>query len=191
MSDDWPDGEDEFSLRKLESGDPHYVAIGRVAHASSVLETLLDTTITDLLRADAEAAQCLIAQFIGPERRVKAMVALARLRGAGEDLVKKLNQFGGRCSDVGTRRNRVIHDVVVVSTKTGRTFRASGTADRKLDYGWRETSDKIMQDLALEIETLTEKGTELYAHLIETVGTIEQIDFLRLHGILPLSLARA
>ena len=183
-----PDGEDDFSLRMLEEGDPHYASIGRVAYAWTAVETMLDGLISDLVRAaDDEATQCLLGQFVGPGPRIRALIALARFRGASEALVTSLNKFGRECTELGTKRNRIVHDMVVISMTTGRSFAILGTADRKLEYGYRERSVADMQTIAKQIEDLTEAARQVYYRAIDEIGTPEQKEKLRQLGILPLN----
>jgi len=181
-----PDGEDDYSLRTLEDGDPHYIAIGKVAYSWSKLEALLDGFITDLLRGEDDATQCVIAQLIGPAPRVRAMIALARLRGGSEGLVTDMNKFGRECTEIGTKRNRVVHDMVCVSMTTGRSFKILGTADKKLEYGWRLVTDDDMKKVLAEIEDLIEVGRQLFFRMTFEIGTGEQKKLLQQLGILPL-----
>jgi hypothetical protein len=183
--DGWPEGEDDYSLRVLEEGDPHYKSIGMVAYAWTCLELLLEAFITEAARGDEKALQCIVGQLIGPGPRIRAMIALARYRGCTDPLVAALNKFGRECTELGAKRNRVVHDLVVVSTTTGRAYHYYATADKKLDIGHRVVTDKDLEAVAIEIDDFREKGRDLFACMIDEIGTKEQKELLQRHGMLP------
>lgn len=90
--------------------DEHYAAIGRVTEHWAALELLIDASCWELALVDSLVGTCLTAQVLGHARKLDAFIALVRLRGGDEQLIKRLNKFSETARRVSERRNRVVHD---------------------------------------------------------------------------------
>jgi hypothetical protein len=112
----------------------HYAAIAMVAANWAMLERLVDTTIWRLAEVQDEPGACITAQIPNIARRLDAMMALVKLRGASDRLVAKINKFIKQTHSLATKRNRVVHDPWVLEKGTGKPHRFEISAQNKLIF---------------------------------------------------------
>jgi hypothetical protein len=128
--------------------DRHYAAIGKVATKWAALEAEIDIRTVLLAGFDADTGACLTAQIAGPARKLDAYIALARLRGASDDTMKKLGKFLEQTFSIGEKRNRIVHDQWYVFP-SGPAIRFEITARKKLIMRHeKHTTEDINQTIA-------------------------------------------
>jgi hypothetical protein len=136
----------------LKDDDPHYTKVGQLASVWAYLEMLLDGSIRKLLDSDEQGAACITAQLIGPANRFNALLALVRLRGGSEQLTKDLDGFAGRVQQLGTERNRIVHDPIFMHERTGKVHAARASARRFLIFGFEPVSEEEIRKVIKRIE---------------------------------------
>jgi hypothetical protein len=79
----------------MEIENPQHLTsrIGLVAAGWARFEYLTNKLIWRLANVDITVGACITAQILSPSNRLKALVALVRLRGGSEDLLKDIRAF--------------------------------------------------------------------------------------------------
>jgi hypothetical protein len=112
---------------------------GRWPSDWAFLEAMIDETIAELAKADEQAVACITSQL-----RMDALIALARLRGLSEPIIKELKSFQGRLQALGEERNRVVHDPLVErrseALEKGKVSKFTSTARGVLKFGFFSVS---------------------------------------------------
>lgn len=134
-------------------GQPTFAAIGRVASAWSQFEYLLDASIWNLAKVDANAGACITSQLFGPARRLDAIVALAALNKTDDSTISKLNKLAKRALDLADKRNRAVHDTWAIVD--GDLARLHVSARRRLKHHRIPETRKALITLHNQIVELT------------------------------------
>jgi hypothetical protein len=145
----------------------HYAAIGKVAANWAAFEHLVESALWVLAGVDDEPGVCLTAQIPNTARRFDVLMALVRLRGGSEELLKRINKFVEDTYDLTTKRNRVIHDAWHWNFATQRALRLEISAQKRLSYGFIEMSedeiDAIVEEIATHIGKLDAIMRDVFA----------------------------
>jgi hypothetical protein len=115
--------------RTFELPNELLAAIGRVAVEWSLFEFAVNNQIGEFTN-DFPAAICLTSQISTMGRRFDGLIALARLCGVGEDVIRELNVFSEKTHTMSRKRNRVLHDVWMMEDDT--SHRLEITAEKRL-----------------------------------------------------------
>lgn len=114
--------------------EAHYREIGKVAANWAAFETIAVSALWMLADVKDEPGACLTAQIPNMARRMDALEALLRLRGASDFLLRKVHKFGSDTYGLQEQRNRIVHDPWHVD-KDGQLNRLEITAKGKLKFG--------------------------------------------------------
>jgi len=145
---------------------PYFTAVGKVANAYSQLEFSVNDAIWDLANVSRSAGVCMTAQMIGPAPRSRCLLALLKFRGASQTLLDEFNVISKKMEKVAAKRNRYVHDPVVMESDTGKLARMEATADKHIRYGFmaEEVSDLI--NLTMEIDEVSHEFDRLYVRAL-------------------------
>ena len=166
----------------------HYQALGMAADAWAGLELCIDYLIWELMSVDQPIGACITAQFISIHPRLRALQALARLRGANKT-ADELDTFYGQVSGLAEKRNRLLHDKRLVHFQTKEVSVFHIATKKDLKFGLQR---EIPQDLLNFRKTVRRKMKEFdelserIRHEIATspkipLGDIERLDRLPTH----------
>lgn len=126
------DGPEDFY--GLNRDDPYYTAIGRIASAWARFEYMVDDAIWTLAGFDERSAACVTAQLVGASSRLRAYLALVGLQaGISKETITALNKFFADTEPLTHKRNRIVHDSWVWSSRTYLRGQMRVTANKKLD----------------------------------------------------------
>ena len=125
--------------------DEHLQAIEKIAAIWGHFEFYVSETIWQLANVDRNAGACLTAQLIGPGPRFRALVALLHFRKANKDLIDVANSLTGRATNLGERRNRIVHDVLTNSIGE-EVLRIHLKANQKLEFELKSDTLKDLED---------------------------------------------
>jgi hypothetical protein len=129
-----------------------YELVGRIASDWAFLEMMVNDCIWALSGSSYGAGACVTAQIYSFDAKMKAMIALLRLRGR-EDLAKKANSFLDTSRSSLTKRNRAIHDPWYLGEESATQL--SITADKRLIFDTVEkTLDQLKSDHAAVEKTV-------------------------------------
>jgi hypothetical protein len=146
MTDKEPDEaelEDRPSFIPIE----YDAEVGRIARAWAHLEFSVDLVTWELCEIPHEFAACLTAQMFQMQSKIKALIALASVRGFSDEIILELKKFNSKeISALQQKRNRAVHDSRHVHESTGKVNRLQITADGSLTFGMQdEPIDKLRE----------------------------------------------
>lgn len=140
----------------------HAAAIGRVVANWSRLEYEMDLVIWELARLiDDDTGPCITSQLIGPDRRLDAIISLAKYRRSPASAVKNLEKFKKAAKPLGERRNRIVHDSWYYGMDTKKHYRLEVTARSKLHYSYKHITEEELTDLDKLITKLRGQFAEI------------------------------
>ena len=139
--------------------------VGRLTSNWAVLDLNFDSSICALADLDQEYGKCILAQFNSHPPKIKAVIALAKMRGAKQESLKALRSFEGRVRTASDKRNRIIHDAwlvkggkiigKVVTQPDGATF---GGNKSELENALNDVLKLISEFAKIRIGVLNETG---------------------------------
>mgnify|MGYP003122467697 CR=1 FL=1 len=120
--------------------DEHLLELGRIANAWANLEFLMDTLIWQLSEVEQMLGACITVQMMGSSNRLRAIMALLRLRSAPKELIEKLEKFNSSNYGMQTIRNRLVHDSWIQNASLDAVFQVRVALEgRDLAFGFAET----------------------------------------------------
>jgi hypothetical protein len=105
------------------SGHPLYALIGEVSMAWSHIEQMLDACISTLADVEAAMTACFTAQMMGHNPRCLTIIALAHWRGL-PDVEKAAEKLRKNLFDAALDRNRAIHDILLLESRTQKPYKS-------------------------------------------------------------------
>jgi hypothetical protein len=163
--------------------DPFYHEIGQLAVYWSEFEFAVNTAIWELANVSRMAGTCMTSQLIGPGPRFRCLVSLLNLREAPEPLIKAVNSLSSKAEELGRRRNRFLHDPIVMQVDQKKMYRMGTTADRKVKHGMIAVSTKEITDLTGEIDQLTNDFEDVYQRVITETAPWPRTQYEQSKGI--------
>jgi hypothetical protein len=116
----------------------------------------LDICIRTLADTDPAVTACITAQMMGHGPRCLTIKALAHWRGLSE-IEKAMEGLHNALYEASERRNRAIHDLLLIETKTNATFKDHRMSKKELHYGLKEFD---MPELKRTLTLITKIGTD-------------------------------
>jgi hypothetical protein len=149
----------------------YLAAVGAVASTWAGFELSLDMSAIMLARIPQQIGLCFTAQIAGPARKLDAYIAIARLRGADNDLVRDLNELAKDTASLAERRNRVVHDPWFFFTEGASPGRLEITAKRVLRHRYVEVGEDVILRLVADIDSHIAKFAILHARIGAAIDT--------------------
>lgn len=135
---------DAFVDRHLKK---FYAEVGKLAAIWAMVEYRMDQLIWHLSGVDQTLGACVTTQLNGTAPRLRAIKAMAELRGYSPDIITKLNKFGAEIISPQEYRNRAIHDPWFVGENTKEVHQIrKATINNKIMYGKVVISLKELQN---------------------------------------------
>ena len=144
----------------------YFEALGRVSNIWATLEFSIDQLIYGAANISEQVGTCFIAQFIGPNPRIRALVSLLKFRGVDQALIDEVNQFSESIGGLAAERNRLMHDPMFIEAPSGKFYRHRRTADRTLRWELNEVDLQKMKDLHKKIEDKNNEFVRLRKRII-------------------------
>jgi hypothetical protein len=163
--------------------DPYLTAIGIVATAYAQLEYSMSDAIWELANVSRMAGICMTGQMFGPGPRNRCLLALLELRKAPEALITEFNQVGKKIEGVAAKRNRFVHDHLVIDKETGEVRRLQATADRHVQHGFMQTEIDELTQLANQIDAVTNDFDTLITRALSELPPWPRTQFSQSEGI--------
>lgn len=108
-----------------------YFQAGLLANDWAMLEFKVNECIWRLANVNIVAGGCLTSYIFTMANRLTCLLSLMRLRGIKEDTVSKVNAFSQRMHGTAEKRNRTIHDPIVLNMNDGSAGQIEITARNK------------------------------------------------------------
>jgi hypothetical protein len=156
-----PDFKGETTFFSLPANSPHYAGVGRVASEWARLEWDIDRTSWVLAGVKEEQGACMTAQIGSIQLRLRTLIALAQLDNQPTKNISALNKFATDCNPIAIKRNRAIHDAWWLGSTTKKPAQLRLTADKKLDYRFREAPEGELEAIKEEIKALAARFHEI------------------------------
>jgi hypothetical protein len=147
----------------------------------ATFETRLNHSIWRLAGVEQYAGACLTAQIVAPIQRFKALVALAKFRGATDKRCRSINSLSARADAVARQRNRIVHDPAF--TSEGKMFRLHITADRAIDFEMKPVEVKDFVKIEIDLKDLTLRFIEEMDGLFAELPPYDDRSFRKGAGI--------
>lgn len=128
-----------------------YELIGRAASDLAWLEMMVNDCLWALSGTPYGAGACITAQIYTFDSRMKALIALLRLKKVDTRLIKRVNAFHEDSRKASVIRNRIIHDMW--GHKNGEAYQLTVTADKNLKF---EIIPRKIDDLRAEFKTVVQ-----------------------------------
>ncbi|MCH7540335.1 MAG: hypothetical protein IH999_08070 [Proteobacteria bacterium] len=139
--------------------------IGRATANWATLEFYINEVIWGLAETPPAYGACITAQIFTIDGRLKALLALLKLRRANTKTIKSVNRFVEAARGPSEKRNRMAHDAWGFGTKSGAPSKIEVTADKKLVFRLR----------AVDINELKKDVREIEECVVRFVGIRDQI----------------
>lgn len=148
--------ENAMDLMRPAPDHPIYLLIGQITMRWSNIEDFLDRCIGTLADTDRAITACITAQMTGHRPRCFTIKALARWRGLLE-IEKATGKLENALFEASERRNRAIHDLLLIETKTKATFKDHRMSKKELLYGLKEFD---VEELKHTIDLIKKRGVD-------------------------------
>lgn len=140
-------------------GLPYYAAVGQAASTWNHLESRVDLAIIYFAKESADVISCLLAQMLSINAKLDALVAIVQYETRSkirDKTVRRLIKFTQDVRPLAMKRNRIIHDPLILEGEEVRILRLTTKSPRgKLVF------DIIPFDLK-EINEFIRKATDCY-----------------------------
>ena len=154
---------DELSREKQDNasdkaGDDHLAWIARAITSWAIFERGVDVLLWTAIGTKLEIGACVSSEIQSWRTKIIIIEKIMELEGVSNGDVRKVRAFRNRMEELGKRRNRLVHDPVLMFE--GKPFRVGApelAADRM--YG-KPLSINELHDFSVEVLS---KGGEFYA----------------------------
>jgi hypothetical protein len=163
--------------------DPYLKAIGGLSIVWAEFEFSIDEAIWELANVERYAGTCMTSQMIGPGPRFRCLVSLLRFRGVPDKLVTAVNALSGQAAGLGSRRNRFVHDPLMLDLKDNSVRRMEATADRIVKHGTFPIEVNDINQLTAEISGATAEFDKLHVRILDETPPWPRIQFEQSPGI--------
>jgi hypothetical protein len=157
--------------------------VGRIATEWAILEFHVNECIWLLADVYPALGACITSQIININGRLTALLALMKVRRVDQKLVDKINQFASDVRGPLEKRNRAIHDPMIVEQTEGLAGRITVVAPKKLTFTIQEITFEELQSDFDEIMqcSLTFQGYR--QQIVDALPSLPGIPLKELHPI--------
>jgi hypothetical protein len=155
--------------------DEYLAAMGRVSGAWAILDFQLDMAICGFAQMLQILGVAVTSQILSTPSKLNALGGLLRAHGMPESRIKWLDKFTQKTHGLGRKRNRAVHDAIMVGRKTGTVYRMTAIldVDKQVAFGVTPSSPDELKEIYKEInDHVAEFGRFWY-------GASAELDSLR------------
>jgi len=176
----------EFDLAIAE----HMKWLGLVAAIWAELEYQINEAIWELSNIERWAGACITSQIFSPSARMRALVALIRVRNGAEEDVKKFTSLTPSIIKLGHRRNAYVHEPWAIEEGTDKIKRIHINLEGEFEFGFRATELVDLKRLYEEITSVAVRFGDARRQVFQTLPPWPRTQFERSRGIRPHPLAQ-
>jgi len=110
-------------------------------------------------------------------------VSLLNLRETPEPLIKAINSLSSKAEELGRRRNRFLHDPIVMEIDQKKMYRMETTADRKVKHGMIAVGTEEITTLTGEMDQLTNDFENIYQRILAETAPWPRTQYQQSKGI--------
>jgi len=111
------------------------------------------------------------------------LLALLKFRQAPQTLLDEFNVVSKKMEKVAAKRNRYVHDPVVMEAETGKIARMEATADKHIRYGFMASEVSDLISLTIEIDHVGLEFDQLYLRALAELPSWPRKQFEQSVGI--------
>jgi hypothetical protein len=176
--------DDEEREKEHKRLDPKLLnLIGVAASSWASLELVINMTIWDLAEVPPAIGACITTQIFTIDGRLKALLALMKLRKFSKKLIDDINKFAEEIRGPSHLRNRLVHDAWGTTFEDRKTQRIWLTADRKLRFEYQPVD---LEDIKRDVDKIIDAVKQfppLRERLMAELPTLLEIPPTELHPI--------
>jgi hypothetical protein len=154
---------------------PCYAAIGHATSAWSWFEHLVDLTIAKMADENIDVVFTLLAQLGSIHAKFEALIAIIQSEERSvihKHLVKKLVRFSNEIRPLTIRRNRIIHDPVILEHGVPKTIRLTTKGDGgRLVYSLENFDMSEVTDFIAKMHDKTEEFKKIRDEIRAALAT--------------------
>jgi hypothetical protein len=167
--------------------DAYMAAIGRVSAAWATLDLQIDLAIADVAQVPQFLGACITSQIFSTPSKLTALGGLMRAHGMPEHRVRWLNDFHDKTHALGRKRNRAVHDAIMIGGSTGTIYRMTATLDerREVAFGVSPSNFDELEKIFLEIKEHTIRFETFRREVVAELQALRQRVPLSFFQILP------
>lgn len=171
--------------------EPFVRALGVLSLSWSQVEYHLNDFIWFLTNLNRQFGACITAQLIGPGPRIRSIVALMKLRGVSDDLIKEFNSLSADIESAGRQRNRWAHDQLLWHHVQKKMARFEITADRIPKFIAQPTEPADIHAVTLLCEDINRRIENFVRRVVERAPAWPRTEYDQSLDISQLQLQRA
>lgn len=169
-----PDDELIFISKRIET--PCHAAVGHAASTWAWFEHMVDLAIARLADENLEVAFSLIAQIGSIHAKFDALIAIlqqAEYSAVSPHIIKKLIRFSNDIRPLTIKRNRIIHDPVILEHGEPKTVRLTTKGKNgKLVYTLEKFDIAEVADFIAKVHDRTAEFKKLRNEIREALATM-------------------
>jgi len=135
--------------------------VGQIASSWAILEWQMDMTIWWLAGIEEPEGACITGQLFSIHPRMRAIIALTKLKNKPHELINRLNKFSADSETVVRLRNRAVHDPWYVGLASGQIAQHKITAEKELKMEMAPRTLDGLKTTLTEIHKLRRRFTDM------------------------------
>ena len=163
--------------------DDYSQCIAKIISNWASLEYNINICIWHLAGVYPAVGVCMTEQIFTLENRVKALLALLKLRRASKELLKRINKFAERAHKPKEIRNRVAHDTWHQGVDSKQISQLEIGAKGTLTYGFRDIMIEALRKDSETVRLASCEASELRNAIELALPTLPEIPLAELHPI--------
>lgn len=174
---------EEDRAREYALLDPRLLnLVGVAATEWAALEHLINDVIWAVAEVQPAYGACITAQIFNIDGRLRALLALLKLRRGSKSLLARVNRFAEDVRGPSERRNRIVHDPWM-RREDGPTTKLEITANRTLRFAIRDVDlDDVKKDVDSIID-IVRAFVKIRDDIIAALPTLPEIPHEELRPI--------
>ena len=149
--------------------------ISQVIACWSTLEYNIDMSIWHLAGVYPAVGACITSQIFTLDGRLKALLALLKLRKASDALVSRVNKFSERVRKPLEIRNRITHDTWGQNPETKKMAQLNIGAKGILTYGFKPIAIEVLQEDLQTVRTAMKESADIREAIENALPTLPEI----------------
>jgi hypothetical protein len=149
-----------------------------IAHAAldfGTLEYQANDVIWRLASIHTALGACITAQIFTLDNRLKAILALMKLRQMDQKLIDRVNRFSERVREANELRNRILHDMWLISGDRKSMSQLEVTAKGQLSYKLKKIEIEELKNDCAKIRERHDEFNEIRYDIADAIASLPPI----------------
>ena len=172
---------DSSDLPGFEFPGEYAQCIAQIISNWAALEYNINLSIWHLAGVYPAIGACITEQIFTLDARIKALLALLKLRRAPDGLITRLNKFAERVRKPQEVRNRVVHDTWYQGTSTKKMSQLKIGAKGTLSYAFKDIAIEDLRSDSREVTRAMSDAVKIRDSIEVALPTLPEIPLGELH----------